>query len=109
MINFDGGTNVPPHCTGAALDLYLVNQNAEPYEMGIHPKDWMKDENGALSLTQSEIISPEAQKNRSIMGRALNSVGFVNYPTEYWHWSYGDRYWAYVKHKAYAIYGTISK
>jgi D-alanyl-D-alanine dipeptidase len=24
----------------------------------------------------------------------LTAVGMVNYPTEWWHWSYGDRYWA---------------
>ena len=31
------------------------------------------------------------------MSRALSTAGFVNYPTEYWHWSYGDRYWAFAK------------
>ena len=67
----------------------------------------MQDADGSLSQTQTEIISLEAQKNRSIMSRALSSVGFVNYPTEYWHWSYGDRYWAYHKHKTYAIYGMV--
>ncbi len=40
------------------------------------------------------------------MSDALNVVGFVNYPTEYWHWSYGDRYWAYVKQQPFAIYGS---
>lgn len=109
MKHLDGSSNVPPHSTGAALDVYLVDQNGETLDMGIHPKDWMQDKDGSLSLTQSEIISPMAQKNRSLMSRALSSVGFVNYPTEYWHWSYGDRYWAYCKHKSYAIYGTISR
>ena len=41
------------------------------------------------------------------MGIALQAVGFVNYPTEYWHWSYGDRYWAYQKGQPAAIYGFI--
>ncbi|ABX41733.1 hypothetical protein Cphy_1358 [Lachnoclostridium phytofermentans ISDg] len=22
--------------------------------------------------------------------------GFVNYPTEWWHWSYGGCYWAFL-------------
>jgi D-alanyl-D-alanine dipeptidase len=106
MIHLDGSLNIPPHSTGGALDLYLVNQHGEPLEMGIHPKDWMQDGDATLSMTQSEHISLEAQKNRHLMARALSSVGFVNYPTEYWHWSYGDRYWAYAKHRPYAIYGT---
>jgi hypothetical protein len=25
----------------------------------------------------------------------MQAHGFVNYPTEWWHFSYGDRYWAY--------------
>jgi D-alanyl-D-alanine dipeptidase len=23
-------------------------------------------------------------------------AGFVNYPPEWWHWSYGDKYWAFI-------------
>ena len=38
---------------------------------------------------------------------ALATEGFVNYPTEYWHWSYGDRYWAYVKGEAQTIYDAV--
>ncbi len=41
------------------------------------------------------------------MSAILSEAGFVNYPTEYWHWSYGDRYWAYMKKKPYALYGLI--
>jgi len=29
----------------------------------------------------------------------------VNYPTEWWHWSYGDRYWAFVTGAPHALYG----
>ena len=106
MNHLDGSINIPPHSTGGALDLYLVNQHCEPLDMGIHPKDWMQDPDAKISMMHSELISLEAQKNRQHMARALASVGFVNYPTEYWHWSYGDRYWAYAKHRSYAIYGT---
>ena len=74
--------------------------------MGIHPKDWMQDDDGSISLTASKTISAEAQKNRKIMNRALSAVGFVNYPAEYWHWSYGDRNWAYYKKQAHAIYDS---
>ncbi len=108
MILLDGSINVAPHTTGGAIDVYLIDTDGNAIDMGIHPKDWMQDANGSLSLMDSEFISVEAQNNRTIMHRALSSVGFVNYPTEYWHWSYGDRYWAYCKHHAYAIYGTVN-
>lgn len=108
VINQDGSKNIPPHSTGAAIDVYLIDDHGKPLAMGIHPKDWMKDKDGLLSLTHSKIISDEAKTNRHTMSNVLNDVGFVNYPTEYWHWSYGDRYWAFVKKQPFAIYGSIS-
>ena len=108
VTNQDGSKNIPPHSTGAAIDVYLVDDHGKPLDMGIHPKDWMKDKDGRLSLTNSKIISDEATSNRQIMSHVLSKVGFVNYPTEYWHWSYGDKYWAFVKQQPFAIYGSIS-
>lgn len=107
VINLDGSDNVPPHSTGGAFDVYLIDEQGLPVDMGIHPKDWMQDDDGSLSLTASQDISEEAKENRSIMCEVLAAVGFVNYPTEYWHWSYGDRYWAYYLKEPHALYGTI--
>ncbi|STY28090.1 D-alanyl-D-alanine dipeptidase [Legionella wadsworthii] len=106
VINLDGTTNIPPHATGAAIDIYLINDQGIPIEMGIHPKDWMEDVEGTLSLTDSAMITDEAKRNREIMSQALEKVGFVNYPNEYWHWSYGDRYWAYYKQQSFAFYNS---
>jgi D-alanyl-D-alanine dipeptidase len=107
VINLDGSQNIPPHSTGAAIDVYLINSENQPIDMGIKIEDWMKDTDGSLSITDSSKISVEAQKNRDIMNRVLTKVGFINYYTEYWHWSYGDRYWAYHTKHANALYGTI--
>jgi D-alanyl-D-alanine dipeptidase len=38
----------------------------------------------------------------------MRATGFVNYPTEWWHWSYGDRYWAYALGKRIAFFGAAS-
>ncbi len=107
VINLDGSKNVPPHSTGAAIDVYLIDVNGDALDMGIHPKDWIEDTDDSISFTESNKISSGAQKNRQIMTNALSQVGFVNYPTEYWHWSYGDRYWAYHKNQSTALYDTI--
>jgi D-alanyl-D-alanine dipeptidase len=106
VVNQDGSANIPPHSTGGAIDVYLINDQNEPVDMGIHPRDWMEDLDGSISLTTSRLISTEAQENRKIMSQALSAAGFANYPTEYWHWSYGDRYWAYQKKQPNAIYGS---
>jgi D-alanyl-D-alanine dipeptidase len=106
--NQDGSINIPPHSTGGAFDVYLIDDKGHAVDMGIHPKDWMQDKDGTLSLTESKVISDEAKKNRAIMNKALEALGFVNYPTEFWHWSYGDRYWAFMTQAPFAIYGSSS-
>jgi D-alanyl-D-alanine dipeptidase len=57
--------------------------------------------------TDSLKISDNAKKYRSIMAQALQTMGFVNYPTEYWDWSYGDKYWAYHTGNGFALYGPV--
>jgi D-alanyl-D-alanine dipeptidase len=109
VLNPDGSHNIPPHSTGGAIDVYLIDAKGHPVDMGIHPKDWMQDHDGSRSLTLSSVIAEEAKQNRDIMSRALSAVGFVNYPTEYWHWSYGDRYWAYHTKQTHAVYNSYAE
>jgi hypothetical protein len=40
----------------------------------------------------------------SILLESMESTGFVNYPSEWWHFSYGDRYGAQDKGEPAAIY-----
>ncbi|MBS0272312.1 MAG: M15 family metallopeptidase [Proteobacteria bacterium] len=107
IINKDGSRNIPPHSTGGAIDIYLIDTTGDAVDMGIQVKDWMEDEDGSLSQTDSQFISQESRENRKIMSHVLQVVGFINYPAEYWHWSYGDRYWAYQTGQSHAIYGTM--
>ncbi|MEV4576557.1 M15 family metallopeptidase [Nonomuraea jabiensis] len=82
----------PVHLTGAELPMG-TRVNATP------PED------GEACYTASTAISAEATANRHILGTAMASTGFVNYPTEWWHWSYGERYWAFTTNAHHALYG----
>lgn len=106
VTNLDGSNNIPPHSTGGAIDIYLIDANGKYLDMGMHPADEVGDDD-SISRTDSVNISSKAAKNREIMSQVLLKVGFVNYPTEYWHWSYGDRYWAFYKQESTAIYEAI--
>lgn len=107
VINLDGSKNIPPHATGAAIDVYLIDHSGKIVDMGIHLDDTYNDLQGIYCRTDSDKISEQAKQYRKIMGKALKDVGFVNYPTEYWHWSYGDRYWAHQTHQQNAIYDAL--
>jgi D-alanyl-D-alanine dipeptidase len=52
-------------------------------------------------------LSPKARTNRAVLAEAMSTAGFVNYPTEWWHWSYGDRYWALISGEEHAVYGPV--
>lgn len=108
VLNQDGSQNIPPHSTGAAVDVYLIDQKGNALSMGIDINDWDATRDTELFFTACPKISEEAKKHRAIMGGALEKAGFVNYPTEYWHWSYGDRYWAYHTGHPHAFYGSVS-
>jgi len=101
----DGSLNIPPHNTGAAIDLEIINDEGLLLDMGMAAKDWSSVDPD-LCLTDSQLANEEAQKNRKLLIEVMQSQGFVNYPTEWWHFSYGDRYWAYHQQAPSAIYGS---
>ena len=93
--------DIPPHSTGGAIDLTLMTREGKELNMGQKVND-----SSSSSLTFAKNISTKAKKNRQILIKAMKRVGFVNYPYEWWHWSYGDRYWAFVTGANHAIYGS---
>ena len=96
---------VAPHTTGGAVDLTLIDQDGHWLEMGTEFNASPLETQNA-TYTDAENISSVAQTNRQILADAMSSVGFVNYPTEWWHWSYGDKYWAYITKHPHALYGS---
>jgi D-alanyl-D-alanine dipeptidase len=80
--------SAPPHSTGGAVDVALVC-DGRTADMG-----WGFNQPGEGSRTAAP-VSKAARRHRDILASAMDSAGFVNYPAEWWHWSYGDRYWAF--------------
>jgi len=79
----------PPHSTGGALDLSLMDRNGIELDMGCRYCDF-----GDRMYTNSEAITPEQRQNRLILLNAMVSAGFANFPGEWWHFMYGEREWA---------------
>lgn len=98
--------NMPTHATGAAIDITLfeVKDNEEMLmDMGMF--DTIYGPNPAQE-TFSENTTKQQKGNRLILLNAAIKSGLVNYGFEWWHYSYGDKVWAYVK-KQKAIYGLV--
>ena len=74
------------HQSGGAVDLTLCDREGRPIDMG----------------------TGYMEHNDSTATYSMEETGFVNYPSEWWHFAYGDRMWASYKHKRHAIYGNVT-
>ncbi|WP_055525346.1 M15 family metallopeptidase [Streptomyces graminilatus] len=99
---------VAPHVSGGAVDLTLCDQDGRELPLGTEVNATPEESEGACR-TAAPNISAEARANRALMESALGAAGFVNYPTEWWHWSYGDRYWALLRQEPAARYGPAAR
>lgn len=97
---------VAPHVAGAAVDLTLADADG-PLDLGT-PIDATPEQSGGRCYFGAPDIPPRARALRDLLSRVLGTAGLVNYPTEWWHWSYGDRYWALVTGTRAAVYGPTS-
>jgi D-alanyl-D-alanine dipeptidase len=97
------GTRVPPpHSTGGAMDVFLVDDLGKPFDLRTpyeiyDPAGFSLDAPG---------LSDTARKHRQILANAMIEAGITNYPSEFWHFSYGDQGWAYRGGHPEAIYGA---
>lgn len=97
-----------PHPTGAAIDITLITNDNLELDMGTEFNATPQETENATYF-HSGNISDEAKKNRIILNDALSEAGFVNYEPEWWHWSYGDRYWALHSQKVSALYSAVDE
>ncbi|MEO3819291.1 M15 family metallopeptidase [Plantactinospora sp. B24E8] len=103
---FVSPVEVAPHSTGGAVDLTLCTSDGVELDMGTEI-DATPEASGNACFTAADTIPDRARRNRQIMVDVLTGAGLVNYPTEWWHWSYGDRYWALVTGARSTRYGPL--
>ncbi|MEK7571297.1 MAG: M15 family metallopeptidase [Patescibacteria group bacterium] len=92
---------VAGHPTGGAIDIVIKDEKTNKIlDFGSKQYDYLiKD---CYVFTDS--ISSEASNNRMLLRQLLTDVGFSPFDGEWWHFSYGDREWAYYYKEPYAIY-----
>lgn len=91
----------PGHCTGAAVDVYLVDKDNEPFDVTSPFTRFASGPTYVFGLT------PEAQKNRMMLVETMLGVGFSNCRDEWWHYSYGDAGWAVRTGRKTCFYGLV--
>jgi D-alanyl-D-alanine dipeptidase len=97
---------IAPHSSGAAVDVTLVDRLGREMDMGTRVNASPEESNNAC-YTDAPGIGREARANRDTLGGVLSAAGLINYGTEWWHWSFGDRYWALMTGQSAALYGPV--
>jgi len=91
----------PGHCTGAAVDVWLIDENGEDIDVS-SPYDRYKS-----APTYALGLSETAHRNRMLLVDAMLSVGFSNCRDEWWHYSFGDAGWAVRVGESNCQYGLV--
>lgn len=92
------------HLFGCAVDVTLYNTNTcIPLDMGCPLQSFH-----STTCTWADHIAPEHKDNRLILVKAMAAQGLLNYPPEWWHFSYGDRIWAILQRLDKTIFSPIA-
>lgn len=90
----------PPHSTGAAVDLTLVDANEQTIDMG-SPIDELSPRSYPNHFANSiDIQKQRFHDHRQLLFHCLTTAGFIQHPNEWWHFSYGDQLWAWRTNQA---------
>jgi len=96
----------PPHSTGAAVDVTLVDQTGMPVDMGSAIDELSarsQPDYFARIAADPKISSRERQRaeraahHRQLLAQIMTGAGFERHPGEWWHFCLGDQMWAWLR------------
>ncbi len=99
--------DVPPvHTTGGAVDLTIIGENGNELEMGTG-FDAFTDKTCTAYFENEK--NETVRDNRRLLYHTMVGAGFTNLPSEWWHYDYGDRFWAFYNKKPAIYRGVFAK
>lgn len=96
------------HNTGGAVDLTIVGPDGKELDMGCE-FDEFTDRAWTTYYEEGQAgegLNAVARDNRRLLYNVMTAAGFTNFPSEWWHFDYGDEKWALFTDNA-PIYGGI--
>lgn len=96
--------DVAGHPTGGAVDVVIEDiRTGSKLDFGTTLFDFESKD----IYTFSPFVNQVAQNNRSLLRQLMTNQGFAPYDGEWWHFSFGDKEWAYYYKKPNALYKQI--
>ncbi len=93
----------PPHLTGGAVDLTLGDGDGAVRNLGTSFDAFVPE----AETHAFEQINSGVRDLRRLLFWSMHAEGFTNYAEEWWHFDFGDQFWALVTGET-AIYGPAT-
>ncbi len=95
------------HGTGGAVDLTIIDRDGTELQMGTPFDAFCEQSNTAYYEGKSEDVI--ARDNRRLLYSIMMQAGFTNLPSEWWHYDYGNHFWAYYTRNNALYKGVLSE
>jgi D-alanyl-D-alanine dipeptidase len=90
----------PPHSTGAAVDVTLVNSTGKVVDMGSLIDELSERSHPDYYLNHPHLEAQKYHAHRQLLNHIMSKAGFQRNPKEWWHFCFGDQMWAWLNHHA---------
>lgn len=84
----------PPHSTGGAVDVTILDENECPLTMGSDIDELGPQAHPHYFSGYEDSRSQQFHDHREQLLAVMTEAGFCRLPWEWWHFSYGDQMWA---------------
>ncbi|MCU0537688.1 MAG: D-alanyl-D-alanine dipeptidase [Hydrococcus sp. Prado102] len=95
----DNPATPPPHSTGAAVDITLVDATGQTLEMGGEIDELSARSHPDYYANSTDETDRIYHARRQLLHKIMQQAGFCRHPGEWWHFSLGDQMWAWQKNQ----------
>lgn len=110
----DNPATPPPHSTGAAIDVTLVDAKGQTLDLGGEIDELSARSHPDYYASSTDEKGQIYHARRQLLNEVMTQAGFCRHYGEWWHFSLGDQMWAWLQNQenydnfAIARYGRVS-
>ena len=89
----------PPHSTGGAVDVTLVDSSGQSIDMGSAIDELSVRSHPDHFANSTDALEQQYHTHRQILWDIMQHSGFQRHPGEWWHFCAGDQMWAWLNNQ----------
>lgn len=90
----------PPHSTGAAVDITLVDSAGNVVNMGSSIDELSVRSHPDYFANSTSLKEQQYHFHRQLLQEVMHIAGFQRHPGEWWHFCLGDQMWAWLSNQS---------